>query len=201
MLIGLTGGIGSGKSTVISFFSELGWQTLDADGICHDLYVNADSQAYIEMVDKWGRGIIAEDGAIDRKKVADIIFDNITEREWLNSVLHPRVLESALAACRPFCSNTPVIFDVPLLFEVNWEKYFTKIISVFITEETQKMRLLKRGMTVDEIKRRIAVQMPMAAKAEKADFVLVNNGSLDLLKEQCRNFEQDLNRALLKYKE
>jgi len=193
VLVGLTGVIGSGKSTVLSFFAEMGWQTLDADTICHDMYKDAGCDAYTLMVNRWGKEIVSEDGSINRKRVADLVFNNSHDREWLNSVLHPAVLERAIEFYIQFDATVPVLFDVPLLFEVNWEKYFTKIIVVFISPEIQLRRLLERGMSESDIKRRIAHQMPICEKVDKADVVLINNGSLDLLREQCREENIRLN--------
>ena len=190
MLIGLTGGIGSGKSTVVSIFSELGWHALDADSICHDLYKDADCEAYALMLDRWGREILTDDGAVDRKKIAGLVFENESEREWLNSILHPRVLDRAVSIYAGLDAKIPVIFDVPLLFEVKWERYFTKNIAVFASKEIQLKRLLERGMSVAEINSRIASQMTMEEKLEKADFGLINNGSLESLREQCKTLEK-----------
>lgn len=191
MLIGLTGGIGSGKSTVSLLFSELGWQTMDADKICHDLYKDSSCEAYAQMVKRWGQEIVSDDDcSIDRNMVAALVFKHSDDRKWLNSILHPMVLDRAIKMYSQFDAKIPVVFDVPLLFEVNWEKYFTKIIAVFATKEIQKQRLLDRGMANDEIDRRIASQMSMEEKLEKADFALVNNGSLELLRKQCQKVKE-----------
>ena len=197
MLIGLTGGIGAGKSTVIGFFSEFAWQTLDSDAICHDLYKDSTCDAYTLMVERWGNRIVSENGYIDRKKVADLVFCNSQDREWLNSILHPMVFNCAVEIYTQLDATVPVIFDVPLLFEVKWEKYFTKIIAIFTTREIQMNRLLERGMSKLEIDRRIATQMTMEEKAEKADFVLVNNGSLKLLKKQCLELSKNISKSML----
>lgn len=192
MLIGLTGGIGSGKSTALGIFSCLGWNTLDADLICHQLYQDANCKAYRQMVEKWGKEVLNPDGAIDRKKVAGIIFQDVDEREWLNGVLHPQVLEYAIEEYQQNNATVPMMFDVPLLFEVSWERYFTKMVVVFVEDNIQKERLKARGMSQDEIERRMAAQMPLSEKIEKADYALINNGTEEMLREQCQKLHETL---------
>lgn len=195
MLIGLTGGIGSGKSTALNFFNGLGFKTLDADSVCHGLYQDKSCKAYQQMVNRWGDEIITKDGSICRKAVADIIFKDQNERNWLNNILHPKVLEYALIEYRNDKKLTPMLFDVPLLFEVGWRKYFNKTIVVYVTPEIQVKRLTGRGLDEVEIKRRIKAQMPLEKKLEMADYGLINNGTREILSLQCQKlfslFQQD----------
>lgn len=186
MLIGLTGGIGAGKSKALKCFFDLGWKTLDADSICHELYGNGSCDAYKLMVDRWGEKIVDENRTIDRTIVARFVFKNPKERDWLNKMLHPMVLDYAIEEYSKCDATIPVIFDVPLLFEVDWEKYFTKIITVYASEMVQVERLLNRGMKIDDIKRRVASQMSLNEKVERSDYALINNGSVELLTLQCK---------------
>lgn len=186
VLIGLTGGIGTGKSSALKCFDNLGWKTLDADLICHNLYSNIDCEAYKLMLAHWGNEILKKDGSINKAIVGDIVFKNIIERKWLNNMLHPMVLDHAIEEYSKCDTTIPMIFDVPLLFEVSWEKYFTKIISTFTAEKIQIIRLQNRGMNINDIKRRIHSQISISEKVEKSDFSLINNGTIELLKLQCK---------------
>lgn len=186
MLIGLTGGIGAGKSSALKCFSDLGWKTLDADTICHELYCDESCEAYKLMVNRWGEKIVAKNRTIDRTIVAQFVFKDPKEREWLNKMLHPMVLDCAIEEYSKCDATVPVIFDVPLLFEAEWENYFTKIITIYATEEVQVERLKNRGMKVEDIKRRVASQMSLNEKVERSDYALINNGSVELLTLQCQ---------------
>lgn len=192
MLVGLTGGIGTGKSTALKYFAELGWKTLDADVICHKLYHDETCEAYREIVERWGEDILSGNGEIDRAKVAGIVFNDSSEREWLNGVLHPRVLEYAIGQYQQNNATVPMIFDVPLLFEVSWERYFSQTVVVFTEDKIQLTRLQDRGMTLADVKQRIAAQMPLSEKIEKADFALINNGTQEVLKEQCLKLHETI---------
>lgn len=189
MLVGLTGGIGCGKSTVLKYFSRLNWKTLDADTICHTLYEKK-TEMFSAIHKRWGKRIIRKDGTVNRKKVSEIVFNDKDELIWLNSLLHPKVLETAKKAALE--SKEDVIFDVPLLFEADWKNEFDATIAVWTSKKIQRKRLLKRGWSSAEINRRINSQMPAEEKLEKADFGLVNNSSHSLLFEQCEKLSRQL---------
>lgn len=183
MLIGLTGGIGCGKSTVLEIFSKLGWHTIDADSICHQIYENAESNLKEILKKRWGEKILTTEGLIDRKSIADIVFRNKEELEWLNSVMHPEIIRRAKKLQAE--SKMPVIFDAPLLYEAQIENEFDAIIAVWCNASLQKARLLARGLNITEIEARIAVQLPAEKKLERADFAIINNGDFDCLQKQC----------------
>ncbi|MDD2403428.1 MAG: dephospho-CoA kinase [Victivallaceae bacterium] len=183
MIIALTGGIGSGKSAALQAFAELGWKTLSADQICHDIYRD-DLDFIDQLYQHWGDTIFSMKGVIDRKAVAKIIFTQPDELKWLNSLLHPMIRQ---VADKQFTATPEddYIFEVPLLYECGWEKDFSAVICVWSEASLIRKRLLNRGLNDDEISRRMANQLPADQKLERADFALINNGSLANLYAQC----------------
>ena len=190
-LIGLTGGITCGKSTALKAFASLNCTVLDADTACHEIYNELDSPAVRAIIKKWGNKVI-KSNSVDREKIAEIVFNDNKEREWLNKLIHPLLFERAYTIYRN--SKNIFIFGVPLLFEVNWEKYFTKIISIWTTPAIQMERLQRRNWSEKEIKSRISAQMPTDEKLEKADFGIINIGNLAFLLEQCNNILLEIKR-------
>ena len=190
-LIGLTGGIGCGKSTALKIFTSLNCTVMDADAVCHELYSEPDGPVIRAITKKWGSQVL-ESNLINRKKIAEIVFNDKKEREWLNQLIHPLIFERTYEASRN--SKSLLIFDVPLLFEANWEKYFSKIISIWTTPSIQMERLRKRNWSDKEIKARIASQMSVNEKLTKADFGIINIGNHAFLYEQCKNILLEIKR-------
>ena len=184
--IGLTGGPGCGKSEAGRIFRDFpGWECYDADQICHEIYMESDSPLVKLLEARWGREVRGGDGTPDRKVIAEKIFDNETEREWLNSVLHPEIffrLENRATASRAGF----ILVEAPLLFESGWNRKMQGNIAVWSPETVQMERLLARGWTEDHARKRIAAQYPAAKKLEMADWGIINRGSLESLREQCR---------------
>ncbi len=185
MFIGLTGGMGCGKSATLSFFLECGYMTLDADKICHELYSNKGSVLFEQLHKRWGDAVISVNGTIDRASVGKIVFTENDELEWLNGVLHPAVFSEGFRIYNN-SGKKDTIFDVPLLFEAGWESYFDKTVSVWCREEIRMKRLLKRGMSKCDIERRDKMQFKPELKMERADYVIINNNTLEHLKQQCK---------------
>jgi dephospho-CoA kinase len=183
MLLGLTGGIGCGKSTVLDIFRKLGWLTVDADAICAELY--GDERVIARLEGRWGsdriRGL--EDN-VDRSRIAEIVFADPVELRWLNSVFHPEVMKKAGDIIEQGCSEY-TIFDVPLLYEAGWDESFDFIVAVWAGLNIQFERLEKRGWTRAHSLRRIKSQMPAGLKLEAADFGIINQGAEALLEKQC----------------
>ena len=184
MFIGLTGGMGCGKSTASSCFSKLGYKTLDADKICHELYSNKSSQLFEILYKRWGEKIISSNDTIERAVVAKIVFADKDELNWLNSVLHPAVLEEGIRIYNRL-DKKKTVFAVPLLFEVKWESYFDKTVTVWCNEKIRLKRLLNRGMSENEVKIRDKRQWDPQLKMERADYVIINNSTLANLQQQC----------------
>jgi len=183
MLIAITGGIGMGKTTILSQFQALGAKTLDADDVAHDMYL-PDRPAYTALLQHWGNGILAQDGTIDRKQIADIVFRSQEELAWLNSVMHPLV-RNAIQDCADEDAR-PLFCAIPLLFESGWEKIADRIISVWCDRETQMQRLIARGWSREHAKDRLDTQWPPDRKVLLADFTIVSGCSWQHLADQCR---------------
>lgn len=184
MNIGLTGGIGCGKSTALSIFQKLGFLTASADTICHDLYTRKD--LITTLTDRWSNDILQEDGFVNRKKIAEIVFENPQELTFLESKLETLIAEEIqkklIEACQ---TRRSIVIEVPRLFEVGWEKWFDVTVAVWSPPEIRRQRLLQRNWSEREIHRREALQFSPDSKLEKADYGLINAGSLEQLEQQC----------------
>jgi len=186
LVIGLTGGIASGKSTVSAMFADMGITVIDAD-IEARLAVDIGEKAYNDIVSHFGRSILAEDGAINRQKLGSIIFNNEEKRNLLNSIVHPAVRER-MAQKRQTAeavNEKAIVMDIPLLFESKLTSLVEKIILVYVDEETQLERLMKRnGFSEAEALSRITSQMPLKDKVMLANAVIDNRGSIEHTKAQ-----------------
>lgn len=191
MFVGLTGGTGCGKTTALEFFSSLDWKTLDADKICHEIYGDIESGVPEKIRERWGSGVFSKDGSLDRKRIAEIVFNDSVQLLWLNDLLHPEVLRRSRESVKNSL-NKYVIFAVPLLFEVKWEMEFDITVAVWADRETQYGRLRKRGWSDKEIEGRCNCQISPERKMELADFALINNGSQGLLFEQCKELNNQI---------
>ncbi|MBE4908233.1 dephospho-CoA kinase [Bacillus luteolus] len=186
LIIGLTGGIASGKSTVSKMLEELGLAIVDADKIAHQV-VEVGKPAYTEIVRVFGEKVLKPDLSINRPELGAIIFNDKQKREMLNSIVHPEVRKEMLQQADRFIKNgaKAVILDIPLLFESKLTHMVQKTILVYVDEEVQLERLMSRnGYTEAEAKARIFSQMPLIEKKDLADVVLDNNGSINNTREQ-----------------
>jgi dephospho-CoA kinase len=179
-VLGLTGGIGSGKSMVAAIFRSLGADVIDADQLAREVVLPGEP-ALQEIVASFGREILLPDGRLDRGKLAAIIFADPAARARLNAITHPRIRErmDAEVAARGLGPGV-LILDIPLLYENDRAGTVEKVIVVWVDPQTQLRRLNERdGLTVDEARSRIAAQMPLDAKRARADHVIDNSGSRD----------------------
>lgn len=181
--IGLTGGIGSGKSAVTSLIRARGYTVIDADEVARRV-VEPGSPGLAEVVQAFGGGVLFPSGSLDRKKLAEQVFGKKNELERLEAILHPRVQaevarERAAAAAR---GEAMAFYDVPLLFEKNLGAQFDAVVVVWCTEDQQIERAMKRdGATREQILKRLAAQTPMSEKKMKADVLIDNSGTLESL--------------------
>jgi dephospho-CoA kinase len=174
--VGLTGGIGAGKSAALSALERLGAATLSTDAVTHELL--ATDEVRDLLVERLGPDV-APDGKIDRSAVASVVFGDEERRKWLEGVLWPRVGER-VAEFRAAVSGRPAaVVEVPLLFESGMEAVFDKTIAVVADEETRRRRAAARGHELVEA--RAARQLTQDEKAQKADFVVTNDGTLEEL--------------------
>lgn len=180
LVIGLTGGIASGKSTVAQMFQQCGITVVDADVIAKEA-VEQGMPAYQKIVETFGQGVLLETGGIDRRKLGEIVFTNEEKRMQLNAIVHPEVRkmmikqrDEAIRAGERF-----VVLDIPLLYESGLEHLTDKVIVVWVPMELQLERLMKRNrLTEDEALNRIHAQHSLDEKKKKADAVIDNSGSL-----------------------
>lgn len=189
LLVGLTGGIASGKSLVASVFRDLGAHLIDADRIVHDL-LEPDQQAGREVSEHFGKGILLPDGRIDRRKLGEIVFNDAEKRAWLNQCLHPRVFEAYQAQVSQVRVRSPravVVLDAALLIETGYHRMMDRVVVVYAEPEQQLERLIRRnGFTREEALARIGSQMPLAEKRGLADYVIDNTGTRERTEQQAR---------------
>ena len=181
-IIGLTGGIASGKSTVTSYLKAKGYPVIDADRVVHDLQVPGGA-LYRVLVEHFGREILDERGELDRAVLGQRIFSNPSERDWSNRV-QGQLIRQALANARDRQATQSDLFfmDIPLLIEQGYEEWFEAVWLVAVSKETQLKRLMERNHLSElQAKERIAAQMPLDEKRAHADLVLDNNGDLTTL--------------------
>jgi dephospho-CoA kinase len=175
ILIGLTGGVATGKSTVAKMFKKCGAIVIDADELAREV-VQPDKPAWRDIVRRFGKSVLSSDRTINRLRLGQIVFRDRGKLRQLERIIHPRVAAEQKRLTRHASRKDPnavVIYDVPLLFEAGIDKRVDKVIVVFADRETQIARLKKRnGLSRSEALRRIRNQMPMAKKRRLADYVL-----------------------------
>ncbi|KZZ85939.1 dephospho-CoA kinase [Bacillus sp. SJS] len=179
LVIGLTGGIASGKSTVSSLLKELGFPVVDADVIAKEA-VDQGKPAYSKIAEVFGHHVLQPDGSIDRTKLGSVIFADPEKRNILNGIVHPEVRKEMIRQRDELIQqgSKAVILDIPLLFESKLAHFADKSLLVYVTPETQLERLMKRnGYSQKEAQQRIDSQMPLDEKKSLADEVLDNNGT------------------------
>lgn len=186
-VVGLTGGIGSGKTTVAHRFFALGATVLDADAVSREL-LEPNGACVAAVAERFGRELLRSDGGIRRRELAAIVFSDEAARAGLNAIIHPAVREAFLLKteeslrCAP---NRLVVWDVPLLFEVGWDADCGKTVAVICDAEARIRRTMARdGVDRAEVERRIAAQMSDAERAERADFTIDNSGTVEALFER-----------------
>ena len=178
--VALTGGIGSGKSTVADFLDELGAYVIDSDQLARDV-VERGTPGYEAVLAAFGDGILAN-GEIDRAKLAEIVFKDATARATLESIIHPLVRDAAEKMVKSLPADAVVINQIPLLVETDGAKRFDFVITVSADEDIRRRRLIERGMKEYEITKRLAAQVNDAAREAIAHSVIRNNGSIDELR-------------------
>jgi dephospho-CoA kinase len=179
-LLGLTGGIGMGKSTAAEFFRSRGAQVVDADELARQL-VQPGQPALNEIQAAFGKKIVTPGGRLRRDELARIVFSDAPARKKLEAILHPRIRERWLAQIETWRQEKRAlaVVVIPLLFETRAESHFDKIICVACSAATQRERLLARGWTPEQIQQRLAAQWPVEQKISRADFVVWTDGALD----------------------
>ena len=181
-IIGITGGIASGKSTVTNFLRKQGFQVVDADAVVHQLQ-KPGGRLFEALVQHFGQEIILENGELNRPLLASLIFSNTEEREWSKQI-QGEIIREELASLRDKLAQTESIFfmDIPLLFEQDYSSWFNETWLVYVEPDVQMERLMKRDqLSKDLAISRLSAQWPLEEKKGLASQVIDNNGNQDLL--------------------
>ncbi|HEY94115.1 MAG TPA: dephospho-CoA kinase [Dehalococcoidia bacterium] len=181
--MGLTGGIGSGKSTAAQILAELGAKVIDADKVAHEVF-SPGTEGLQKVVETFGEGVLDSNGKIDRKKLGEIVFNNPSALSILNGIIHPRAYELTKSRLDEFSKQgvEVVVLEVILLVEAGWDHLADEIWVTVATEDTVINRLQKsRGLTKEEIITRIHAQTPNEERIKYADVVIENDGSYEEL--------------------
>ena len=197
LIVGLTGGVASGKSIVSRILKEEGAYLIDADQIAREL-VQPRTPTWKELIKVFGKEILQKDGSIHRKKLAAKVFSDPEQRNLLNRILHPRIKKEMGRRLKAIGQKDPeaiVVIDAPLLIETGNHREMDKVIVVISTEEQQIERLKERqGVNQEEAQRIIASQIATEEKLKVADFVIRNEGSLEETVRRARGVFQELKR-------
>jgi dephospho-CoA kinase len=185
LVVALTGGIGAGKSTVAQNFAELGALVVDADQLAR-IAIERGSDGFAEVLLRFGDDIILN-GDIDRKKLAEIVFSDEAARKDLEKIIHPRVQATFAEVVEDLEHDDILIYEIPLLAETDAAEKFDYIITVEADVELRKARLLKRGLYISQIEKRIAAQATQESREAIADSVIRNDGDEDSLLRQVEN--------------
>ena len=186
MIIGLTGSIASGKSTVAKMLEKYRFPIVDADQVAR-LVVEPGEPALTEIVAAFGEEILLEDGSLNRKKLGNLIFHDPSKRAILNGIIHPAIRKEMLRQRDEWLNNGAevVIMDIPLLFESKLQHFVEKILVVSLSEEKQLERLMERNqLSEEEARERISSQLPLSVKEEGADAVIYNESTLEKTEQQ-----------------
>ena len=197
LIIGLTGGIVSGKSTVARMFKDFGAKIIDADILGHSVILPY-KPAWKEIVKLFGEDILGKDLTINREKLGKIVFADQALLKKLNEITHPEIMKLIKKEINLVRNKTPnqekiLVIDAALIYEAKIDRLMDKIIVVYIDEDEQIKRLIKRNnLSKDEASQRVKSQIPMKEKIKMADYVIDNNDTLDKTKKQVETFWQSL---------
>jgi dephospho-CoA kinase len=185
LVVALTGGIGAGKSTVAQYFAELGALVIDADQLAR-MAIERGSDGFAEVLLRFGDDVILN-GDIDRKKLAEIVFSDESARKDLEAIIHPRVQAMFAEAVEDLNHDDILIYEIPLLVETDAADKFDYVITVEADIESRKERLLKKGLYISQIEKRMAAQASPESRESIADSVIRNDGDEDSLLRQVEN--------------
>jgi dephospho-CoA kinase len=189
--LGLSGGIGSGKSTVAKILTDLGAVVIDADVIAREV-LEPGQIGYENTILSFGESVLSESGSIDRKKLAELVFQNPVQLAKLEAIIHPAVIDRVAQIRESLPKTSTVVYDTPLMFEKQLQGQFDKVLIVSADIELRRSRLLERGLELNDINARMANQATDEQRESIADFVIQNNGSLAQLQEQVAKVWQEI---------
>ena len=191
MKVGLTGGIGAGKSTVAELFSKRGAVVIRSDELARQV-IEPETPGQKQVISRFGIEILNDKGSIDRAKLAQIVFKDDVALKDLENIVHPLVRERTNQLMSEQTSETIIINEIPLLLEKNMESLFDFLVIVISSEKNRLERLLQRGVSEDQAKARMAKQVDDQARKAAADFLIVNDGNLDQLDADVQKIWQTL---------
>ncbi|HEY6679111.1 MAG TPA: dephospho-CoA kinase [Actinomycetota bacterium] len=193
LLVGLTGGIGTGKSTVARMLEKRGAVVFDADVLARQA-VAPGTPGFDQVAERFGPNVLAPGGGLDREALASIVFSDPAARRDLEGIVHPEVRRMFAEGCEEYRdSDRVVVFSAPLLVETGMHTAFDRLIVVSAPVATQIERLMRdRGMAERDVQARIAAQLPLEAKAEVADILVDNEGTLEDLERRVERLWRDL---------
>ena len=201
MILGLTGAIGSGKSAVLSIFDTLGWKTVDSDRICHQLYDEAPDELLDRLRENFGADCVGSGNKVVRSVLASAVFGNPEALEKLNSLIIPHYekrFQSFIDECRR--NSLDAICEVPLLFEKGYENKFDAVVGIWTPDDIRRERLAKfRNISAENAVQREKLQLPPEKKIERADFCVVNDGTVEELKREISLLIEQLKNKQGKY--
>jgi dephospho-CoA kinase len=186
IVVGVTGGIACGKSTVCEKFGVLGWEVISTDSYAHNI-LSGDNEVTEKIVSRWGQKIKDPNGSIDKAELARVIFKSSNERSWLEQLVHPKIRKGWTTFIET-SDKSEFVVEVPLLFENNLHALFTKTISVHASTTMQNTRLQGRGLSNFDIQSRLKSQMNTTEKGNLADFVIVTDGNPEFVDQQINQF-------------
>ena len=190
-IIGITGGIASGKSNVASVIEKLGYPVIDCDKISYELS-KKNGPLYKAILEKFGPDYILDDGELNRKKLGILIFNNSSAKNLINDTTHPIIREHLLEEIKKIPDGL-VFIEVPLLYEAKFDKICDKVICVFLKKKYQVERLMQReGIDEDYALAKIHSQMDLYLKREKADYVIDSHGSFEETEKEVKNVLEDI---------
>ena len=190
-IVGLTGGIGSGKSTVARLFGELGVHWVDADDVAREV-VEPGRPALARIAEHFGEGILTSEGALDRARLRGIVFQEQEERLWLESLLHPVIREELIRQLNPENYQLPYgLLVSPLLLETDQHELVDRIVVIDVPVDVQIERAMARDTNSrEQIERIIAAQMPREQRVQRADAIIDNNCPMDEVERQVRELHE-----------
>jgi dephospho-CoA kinase len=191
MKVGLTGGIGAGKSTVADLFSQKGAAVIRSDELARQV-IEPQTPGFQQVVDRFGKDFVNSDGYIDRAKLAQVVFQDDAALKDLENIVHPLVRNKTNQIIEQHTSETIIVNEIPLLLEKKMESLFDFLVIVISSEKNRLERLIKRGLTNEQAIARMAKQVTDEERKAAADFLIVNDGNLDQLEADVQKIWQTL---------
>ncbi|MCG2725488.1 MAG: dephospho-CoA kinase [Elusimicrobia bacterium] len=189
LIVGLTGQIGSGKSTALEYLASGGIFTVSTDRLAGKILTF--KKCYSKLINRFGKTILNKDGSLNRYLLSEVIFTDKAKRKWLEGLLHPLIIENTILLIEK-CGEKTAVIDAPLLFETGFDKYCDIVVSVCADKKIQRERLLRRDWSKRNIESRIKSQFSSELKAELSDIVIVNDSSLKCFYEKLNDLQKML---------